>query len=271
MFFDPTSIRPSPARRRRPGKDILTASANNLYVGVTMKDLEGFDEQLPAELAAREAATARWSKRSTAIGGRYGAQIAAIVAHLEAAIPFATEPMADGAARARSRSTGPARRPTARPTTSPGCRTRRRRSTRSTASSRSTSTRAASRARGKRSSSTSTARRRRRSRRSRAQAQWFEDHMPWDPKYRKAGRAGHHRQRHRRRHRDRRLGADDAGRHQPAERSDDPRALRQQVGVAVERQRGVRQVDAAGVPQRVLVDARGGRARRRSGARSPAS
>ena len=37
--------------------------------------------------------------------------------------------------------------------------------------------------------------------------------------------------------------------------------LRQQVGVAVERQRGVRQVDAAGVPQRVLVDAGGGRAR----------
>ena len=37
--------------------------------------------------------------------------------------------------------------------------------------------------------------------------------------------------------------------------------LRQQVGVAVERQRGLRQVDAAGVPQRVLVDARGGRAR----------
>ena len=30
-------------------------------------------------------------------------------------------------------------------------------------------------------------------------AQWFEDHMPWDPKYRKAGREGHHRQRHRHR------------------------------------------------------------------------
>ena len=38
--------------------------------------------------------------------------------------------------------------------------------------------------------------------------------------------------------------------------------LRQQVGVAVERQRGVRQVDAARVPQRVLVDAGGSRARR---------
>ena len=47
--------------------------------------------------------------------------------------------------------------------------------------------------------------------------------------------------------------------------------LRQQVGLAVERQRGLRQVDAAGVPQRVLLDAGGSGARRRSGARSPAS
>ena len=85
--------------------------------------------------------------------------------------------------------------------------------------------------------------------------------MPWDPKYRKEGRPRRHRQRHRRRHRNRRLGSDHAGRHQPAERSGDPRALRQQVGVAVQRQRGVRQVDAAGVPQRVLVDAGGSRAR----------
>ena len=34
------------------------------------------------------------------VGGRYGAQIAAIVGHLEAAMPFATEPMARRAARA---------------------------------------------------------------------------------------------------------------------------------------------------------------------------
>ena len=51
-----------------------------------------------------------------------------------------------------------------------------------------------------------------------------------------AGRPRRLRQRHRRRDRDRRLGPGDAGRHQPAERSDDPRAVRQQVGVALERQ-----------------------------------
>jgi dipeptidyl-peptidase-3 len=37
-------------------------------------------------------------------------------------------------------------------------------------------------------------------------AQWFEDNMPCDAKYRKAEREGHHRQRHRRDRRDRRLG-----------------------------------------------------------------
>ena len=78
-------------------------------------------------------------------------------------------------------------------------------------------------------------------------------------------RAGHRRQRHRRRRRDRRLRSGDAGRHQPAERPGDPREVRQQVGGAVERQRGVRQVgDAGDDAQRVLVDAGGSGARRRS-------
>ena len=104
-----------------------------------------------------------------------------------------------------------------------------------------------------------------------ANAQWFEDRMPWAPEYRKEGRPRRHRQRHRRRRRMRRIGAGHAGRDQPAERPGDPRAARQQVGVAVERQRGLRQVDPAGVPPRVRLDARKKRSGRRSGARSPAS
>ena len=43
LNVDPIVTNKTPA----PGKDILAASANNLYVGVTMKDLEGFDEQYP--------------------------------------------------------------------------------------------------------------------------------------------------------------------------------------------------------------------------------
>ena len=104
-----------------------------------------------------------------------------------------------------------------------------------------------------------------------ADAQWFEDRMPWDAKYRKQGVTRHHRQRHRRRRRSRRFGADHAGRHQPAERSGDSREVRQQVGVAVERQRGLRPS-----PRRPSSggSSRGRRKKRRaprSGAASPAS
>src|SRR5258708_16111032 len=43
MFFHP-GIDPPVTRKTPPaGKDIITASANNLYVGVTMADLEGFE------------------------------------------------------------------------------------------------------------------------------------------------------------------------------------------------------------------------------------
>ena len=56
-------------------------------------------------------------------------------------------------------------------------------------------------------------------------------------------RAWHHRQRHRRRHRNGRLGPDHAGRHQSAERPGDSRDVREQVGVALERRRGLRAID----------------------------
>jgi hypothetical protein len=95
-------------------------------------------------------------------------------------------------------------------------------------------------------------------------AQWFEDRMPWDPKYRKpevtgvTARPSTSSSRPATR-------ADDAGRHQPAERPGDPRDLRQQVGVALERLRGLREVDAAGVPRRVLLGRGRGRARHEVG------
>ena len=94
-----------------------------------------------------------------------------------------------------------------------------------------------------------------------AEAQWFENHMPWDPAVLQGKRPGRHRQRHRRRHRDRRCRADDADRHQSAERAGGPREIRQQVGVDLERQRGLRSIDGRRLPQRVLVVGRGDRAR----------
>ena len=75
------------------GKDILPASANNLYRGVTMEDLEGYHEEhaLNSRLVKQDGMLVEEVYR---VDGLYGPQIAAIVAHLEAAIPFATEPMA---------------------------------------------------------------------------------------------------------------------------------------------------------------------------------
>src|SRR5712672_3258517 len=45
MFFDLDVDPIVTSKTPRAGKDIVTASANNLYVGVTMKDLEGFEER----------------------------------------------------------------------------------------------------------------------------------------------------------------------------------------------------------------------------------
>ena len=94
LFFDPDVDPMITAKTPPPGKDILTASANNLYVGVTMKDLDGFHEQHPlnSRLVKRDGTLVEEVYRS---GGRYGRQIDAISSHLEAAIPYATEPMAE--------------------------------------------------------------------------------------------------------------------------------------------------------------------------------
>jgi dipeptidyl-peptidase-3 len=94
MFFDPNVDPIVTNKTPPPGQDILTASANNLYSGVTMADLEGFTEQygLNSRLVKREGKLVEEVYR---IDGRYGPQIANIVKHLEAAIPFANEPMAN--------------------------------------------------------------------------------------------------------------------------------------------------------------------------------
>ena len=93
MFFD-ASVDPIVTNKTPgPGKDILASSANNLYSGVTMKDLEGFTERYPltSRLVKRNGKLVEEVYR---VGGRYDAQIRGIIQHLEAAIPFATAPMA---------------------------------------------------------------------------------------------------------------------------------------------------------------------------------
>lgn len=94
LFFDP-SVDPIVTNKTPgPGKDILTSSANNLYVGVSMKDLEGFKEEHPlnSRLVKRDGTVVEEVYR---VGGRYDKEIRQIIRHLEAAIPYATATMAD--------------------------------------------------------------------------------------------------------------------------------------------------------------------------------
>jgi dipeptidyl-peptidase III len=93
LFFDADFEPMVTAKTPPPGADILQASANNLYEGVTMADLEGFVEKYPlnSRLVKRDGALVEEVYRA---GGRYDAYIREIVRHLEAAIPYATEPMA---------------------------------------------------------------------------------------------------------------------------------------------------------------------------------
>jgi len=93
MFFD-ASVDPIVTNKTPgPGRDILTASANNLYSNVSLADLKGFTEKYG--LNSRLVKTnGRLFEEVYKIGGRYGTEIAEVVKHIEAAIPFATEPMA---------------------------------------------------------------------------------------------------------------------------------------------------------------------------------
>ena len=93
MFFDP-NVDPSVTNKTPgPGKDILLASANNLYAGVSTADLKGFNEKygLNSRLVKKDGKLVEEVYR---IDGMYGTYIAGIVKHLEAAKPFAEPPMA---------------------------------------------------------------------------------------------------------------------------------------------------------------------------------
>jgi dipeptidyl-peptidase-3 len=94
MFFDP-AVDPIVTNKTPPkGGDILASSANNLYAGgVTMADLKGFTERhgLNSRLVKVNGTLVEEVYK---IGGRAAPQIAAVVQHLEAAIPYASDPTA---------------------------------------------------------------------------------------------------------------------------------------------------------------------------------
>jgi dipeptidyl-peptidase-3 len=96
MFFDATFQPMVTAKTPPPGVDILAASANNLYAGVTMKDLEGFKDHydVNSRLVKTGGRLVEQVYRANE-GGLYATPIKAIIGHLEAAIPFASPPMAE--------------------------------------------------------------------------------------------------------------------------------------------------------------------------------
>ena len=94
MFLD-ASVDPT-VTSKTPGlgRDILTASSNNLYSGVTATQLETFTERygLNSRLTADNG---RLVEEIYRIGGRYDQEIRRIIGHLRAAMPFATPSMSE--------------------------------------------------------------------------------------------------------------------------------------------------------------------------------
>jgi dipeptidyl-peptidase-3 len=93
LFFDPDTDPIVTSKTPGSGKDILSASANNLYVGTAMGDLEAFEERYPLNSRVIKE-EGRLVEQVYKVGGLYDREISEIVQHLEAAIPHATGPMA---------------------------------------------------------------------------------------------------------------------------------------------------------------------------------
>jgi dipeptidyl-peptidase-3 len=88
MFLDPAVDPMVTNKTPAVGGDILAASANNLYEGVTMADLEGFREQHPvnSRLVRRNGVLVEEVYR---VGGRYHDAIVQVVGHLRDAAEVA--------------------------------------------------------------------------------------------------------------------------------------------------------------------------------------
>jgi dipeptidyl-peptidase-3 len=95
MFFDlqvdPIVTNKTPGE----GRDILLSSANNFYAGVSMHDLEGFEEKYPLNSRLVKTPDGGLVEEVYRVGGKYDKEIRAIVGHLEAATGYATTEMAE--------------------------------------------------------------------------------------------------------------------------------------------------------------------------------
>jgi dipeptidyl-peptidase-3 len=101
LLFDPNVDSKATNKSPAPGKDILQASANNLYETVILKDLEGFKEQYPLNSKLLKRPDGKLKEIVWRAGfddvippGMYANKINSVVGHLEAAVPYATAKMA---------------------------------------------------------------------------------------------------------------------------------------------------------------------------------
>ncbi len=93
MFFDPDFDPIVTNKTPGPNGDLLADSANNLYQGVSLEDLKGFEERYPlnSRILKQDGGIVEEPYR---IGGRYSDQITNVVSHLEKAADVAPEPTA---------------------------------------------------------------------------------------------------------------------------------------------------------------------------------
>jgi dipeptidyl-peptidase-3 len=97
MFFDPDCDPMVTFKTPGEDQDILESSANNLYVGVSMDDLDDFEERHPlnSRLVKKRGKLVEEVYR---IGGLYDRELGNVAAHLRRAIAFAPPPFANALA-----------------------------------------------------------------------------------------------------------------------------------------------------------------------------
>ena len=97
MFFDPDYEPMVTFKTPGEDQDILESSANNLYVDVDMDDLEGFEEKHPLNSRVVKK-NGQIVEEVYKIGGLYDRELRNVVKHLNDAIPLAPAPLANALA-----------------------------------------------------------------------------------------------------------------------------------------------------------------------------
>jgi dipeptidyl-peptidase III len=94
MFLDPAVDPTVTNKMPGPGRDMLASSSNNLYSGVSLSQLENFSERYGLNSRLLQSA-GRLVEEVYRVNGRYDREIRRIIGHLRDAIPFATSSMGE--------------------------------------------------------------------------------------------------------------------------------------------------------------------------------